>query len=151
MTYQRLGLVSLAGLALVLLQAGTATEALAAACPAITVAKDMGISGKYPQQFELAEFEKLANCKLSFSGNPAAGALNGKIVGNPALPSLADRLPFASFSNSASSIVVRERDDCALDRAGPRRKYHEGRVRTRLSSNPDSYGHRRWRPERALG
>jgi peptide/nickel transport system substrate-binding protein len=93
MSYKKLGLVSLAGLALMLLQAGTATETLAAPCPAITVAKDMGIKGNYPQQFELAEFEKLAKCKLTFSGNPAASALNGQIVGNPALPSLADRLP----------------------------------------------------------
>ncbi len=93
MSYKKLGLVSLAGLALTMMQAGSATEAQAAACPAVTVAKDMGISGKYPQQFDLAEFEKLAGCKMSFSENPAIGALNGKIVGNPALPSLADRLP----------------------------------------------------------
>ncbi len=93
MTSRKLGLIPLAGLALIMLQAGTATEALAAACPAVTVAKDMGIAGKYPQQFELSEFEKLANCKLTFKENPAIGKLNGRIRGNPAMPSLADRLP----------------------------------------------------------
>jgi peptide/nickel transport system substrate-binding protein len=75
------------------LQAGTAPEALAAACPAVTVAKDMGIKGKYPQQFELAEFEKLAKCKLSFKENPDIGKLNGKIRGNPKMPKLAGRMP----------------------------------------------------------
>ena len=65
-----------------------------AACPAVTVAKDMGIKGAYPQQFELAEFEKLANCKLTFSENPSISKLNGKIVGNPkSLPPVAERLP----------------------------------------------------------
>ena len=93
MTPKKLGLLPLAGLALVMLQAGIAAEALAAACPAVTVAKDMGIKGKYPQQFELAEFEAAANCKLSFSENPAIGKLNGMIVGNASLPPLADRLP----------------------------------------------------------
>lgn len=63
-------------------------------CPAVTVADPMGIgAGKYPQQYDLAEFEKLANCKLPFSENPAIGNLNGQIQGNPALPALADRLP----------------------------------------------------------
>jgi peptide/nickel transport system substrate-binding protein len=93
MTFGKLGLISLAGLTLMMAQAGTATEALAAACPAVTVAKDMGIKGKYPQQFELAEFEAAAKCKLTFKENPAIGKLNGRIRGNPALPALADRLP----------------------------------------------------------
>ncbi|MEE9598489.1 MAG: ABC transporter substrate-binding protein [Acidiferrobacterales bacterium] len=82
-----------AGVGLMMLQAGIVSEALAAPCPAVTVAKDMGIKGKYPQQFELAEFEKLGNCTLSFTGNPAAAALNGRIQGNPELPSLAERIP----------------------------------------------------------
>jgi hypothetical protein len=69
-----------------MLQAGTASEALAAACPAVTVAKNMGIKGKYPQQFELAEFEKAAGCKLTFSENPDIGKLNARIRGNPKLP-----------------------------------------------------------------
>ncbi|MCZ6773760.1 MAG: ABC transporter substrate-binding protein, partial [Proteobacteria bacterium] len=77
-----------------MVQAGTAVDAQAAACPAVTVANDMGVTGKYPQQFELAEFEAAANCTLTFQENPAIGALNGKIVGNPSsLPPLAERLP----------------------------------------------------------
>jgi len=93
MTVRKFTLLPLAGLALMMLQAGTVTEALAAACPAVTVAKDMGIKGKYPQQFELAEFEKLAGCKLTFSENPDIGKLNGRIRGNPSLPPLAKRMP----------------------------------------------------------
>lgn len=70
------------------------TLALAADCPAVTVADMKGVgAGKYAQQYELAEFEKLANCKLTFSENPAMSGLNGKIRGNPDLPALADRLP----------------------------------------------------------
>ncbi len=93
MTFRKFTLLPLAGLALVMLQAGTETDALAAACPAVTVAKDMGIKGKFPQQFELAEFEKAAGCKLTFSENPEIGKLNGRIRGNPGLPPLAERLP----------------------------------------------------------
>jgi peptide/nickel transport system substrate-binding protein len=107
MTSKKLGLLPLAGLALVMLQAGTGSEALAAACPAITVAKDQGIAGKYPQQFELAEFEKLAGCKMTFSENPKIGALNGRIVGNPAMPALADRLP-------AEPLVVAPYDEIGI-------------------------------------
>ncbi len=93
MKKKKLGMLILAGLAIIALQAGTAGDALAAACPAITVANDKGIAGEFPQQFELAEFEKLANCKMTFSQNPAIGGLNKRIIGNPALPSLAERLP----------------------------------------------------------
>jgi peptide/nickel transport system substrate-binding protein len=57
------------------------------------VADNMGIVGKYPQQFELSEFEGLANCELTFSENPAIGELNDRIRGNPTVPALADRLP----------------------------------------------------------
>lgn len=69
--------------------------AQAASCPAVTVADDKGVpSGAYPQQYDLAEFQSLANCTLSFSANPDSAALNSKIRGNPALPSdLANRLP----------------------------------------------------------
>ena len=36
-------------------------------CPPATVADMKGVpSGKYPQQYDLAEFEKLAGCKMSF-------------------------------------------------------------------------------------
>ena len=64
-----------------------------AACPAVTVADPMGITGTYPQQFELAEFEQAASCDLSFSENPSIADLNGKITGNPDLPPVSDRLP----------------------------------------------------------
>jgi len=75
------------------LAAWPATPVHAAACPAVTVADNMGIVGKYPQQFELSEFEELANCELTFSENPAIGKLNDRIRGNPAIQPLADRLP----------------------------------------------------------
>jgi peptide/nickel transport system substrate-binding protein len=75
------------------LQAGVASTAQARPCPAITVADDQGLKGAFPQQFELAEFEKLANCKLAFKENPAIERLNARIKGNPALPPLAERLP----------------------------------------------------------
>ena len=73
----------------------TAFTVQAANCPAVTVADPKGVpAGAFPQQYELSEFEKLANCKLSFSANPAIGSLNGRIRGNPPLPSsLADRIP----------------------------------------------------------
>ncbi|HIE78125.1 MAG TPA: ABC transporter substrate-binding protein, partial [Candidatus Thioglobus sp.] len=70
--------------------------AQAASCPAVTVADDHGVpSGAYPQQYELAEFQSLANCTLSFSTNPDSAALNNKIRGNPALPGwpITNRLP----------------------------------------------------------
>ena len=68
--------------------------AQSAECPAITVADMMGVaSGAYPQQYALAEFEKAANCTMTFQENPDIGAMNGKIRGNPAMPALADRLP----------------------------------------------------------
>ncbi len=61
-----------------------------AACPTVT-AKDA--KGEYPYIFEKAEFEKIYQCQLSFSGNPSAESLNQRIAGNPALPALTDRLP----------------------------------------------------------
>lgn len=93
MKFKTILLRPLAGVALVILQASATTEALAAACPAVTVAKDMGISGKYPQQYELTEFEKAAGCKLTFSQNPDIGKLNSRIRGNPELPPVEQRLP----------------------------------------------------------
>ena len=80
----------LAGCAALALCAGAAQ---AADCPAITVAADKGLKGKYPQQFELAEFQKLGNCTMSFKENPEIAKLNGEIQGNPKLPALKDRLP----------------------------------------------------------
>ena len=69
--------------------------AQAASCPAVTVADDKGVpSGAYPQQYDLAEFQSLANCTLSFSANPDSAALNARIRGNPDLPSdLENRIP----------------------------------------------------------
>ena len=82
-----------AGVAAILLQFGTLGTAAAADCPAITVANDKGIKGKYPQQLELSEFQSAANCTLTFKANPAIGDLNGRIQGNPSLPPLAERVP----------------------------------------------------------
>ena len=93
MKFKTILLRPLAGVALVILQASATTAALAAACPAVTVANDMGISGKYPQQYELTEFEKAAGCKLAFSQNPDIGKLNSRIRGNPELPPVEQRLP----------------------------------------------------------
>ena len=68
--------------------------AQAADCPAVTVADSKGVAaGAWPQQYDLAEFQSLANCTLTFSENPAISELNVRIRGNPALPPLADRLP----------------------------------------------------------
>jgi peptide/nickel transport system substrate-binding protein len=84
---KRLLLFSLAVFAL-------ATPAQAAECPAVTVAGPMGVAaGAFPQQYELSEFQAAANCTLTFQENPAISDLNGRIRGNPAAPSLADRLP----------------------------------------------------------
>ena len=73
---------------------GFLTGSALADCPAVTVADMMSVgAGAFPQQYELSEFEQLANCKLTFSENPDMAALNGRIRGNPDLPSLAERLP----------------------------------------------------------
>ena len=70
--------------------AGTAM----AACPAVTVADAMGVdAGAYPQQYELGEFQTLADCTLAMAENPDIAGLNGRIRGNPEMPALADRLP----------------------------------------------------------
>lgn len=90
MTDRTLTRMVAAGLAY-LLAVGTA--AAQGACPAATVAKSGGLKGAFPQQFELAEFERAANCKLAFKENPEIAQLNGRIAGNPALPPLAERLP----------------------------------------------------------
>ncbi|MEM8631487.1 MAG: ABC transporter substrate-binding protein, partial [Pseudomonadota bacterium] len=81
-----------------LLLSGAAWCALGAAafanCPAISMADMQGVApGEFPQQYELSEFEAAAGCTMEFSGNPEAEALNAEIQGNPALPSLAERIP----------------------------------------------------------
>ncbi|MEO0993667.1 MAG: hypothetical protein AAFX62_07655, partial [Pseudomonadota bacterium] len=83
----------LAGASALALVAALSGTAHAADCPAITVADDQGITGEFPQQFELAEFQEKAGCTLTFQENPEIGALNGEIQGNPELPPLAERLP----------------------------------------------------------
>ena len=91
---KKLALPVCAGFVLITAQFGLSGAAVAADCPTATVKDMMGVAaGKYPQQYELAEFEKLAGCKLSFQGNPDAEMLNGKIRGNPALPALNERIP----------------------------------------------------------
>jgi peptide/nickel transport system substrate-binding protein len=81
------------GRQLLLSIAGTGSV-LGADCPAVTVADDQGIVGRYPQQFELAEFQDLAGCQLDFVESPIIAELNAEIAGNPGeLPPLAERLP----------------------------------------------------------
>ena len=71
-----------------------ASGSLAADCPAVTVADSKGVAaGKYPQQYELSEFQSLANCTMTFSANPESETLNGEIKGNGALPALSERIP----------------------------------------------------------
>ncbi|MBD3663687.1 ABC transporter substrate-binding protein [Sulfitobacter sp. TSTF-M16] len=65
-----------------------------AACPAVTVSDPMGIAaGAFPQQYELTEFQGLADCSMDMSENPDIGAMNARIRGNPEMPALAMRLP----------------------------------------------------------
>ncbi|RMD92239.1 MAG: ABC transporter substrate-binding protein [Alphaproteobacteria bacterium] len=79
------------GAAIALMAAG----AQAAPCPAITGKDMMGVpEGKWPHQYDLAEFEALANCKMEFHENPEIAELNAEIQGNPeTLPPVAERLP----------------------------------------------------------
>jgi peptide/nickel transport system substrate-binding protein len=90
----KLGLSVCAGVAFAILQLGLTGEALAAGCPAATVDDPKGVpAGKYPQQYNLAEFESLAKCKLSFQANPDIEKMNKRIRGNPDLPPLEQRIP----------------------------------------------------------
>jgi peptide/nickel transport system substrate-binding protein len=91
----KLALPVCAGIVLMTAQFGISSVALAASpCPTVTVADMKGVpAGMYPQQYELDEFNRLANCTLIFSANPAIAKLNKQIIGNPKLPPLADRLP----------------------------------------------------------
>jgi peptide/nickel transport system substrate-binding protein len=73
---------------------GSAMAAQAADCPPITLADMQGVdAGAWPQQYDLAEFEQIAGCSMSFSENPTIADLNGRIQGNPDLPPVAERLP----------------------------------------------------------
>jgi peptide/nickel transport system substrate-binding protein len=63
-------------------------------CPAVTLADMKGVApGTFPGQYELSEFQGLANCTMAFAANPAIDGFNGLIFGNPALPPLAERIP----------------------------------------------------------
>ena len=63
-------------------------------CQGITMSDMKGVSaGAYPQVYELADFEKAANCTMQFSENPNIALINATIVGNSGLPSVNDRLP----------------------------------------------------------
>jgi peptide/nickel transport system substrate-binding protein len=49
--------------------------------------------GKYPQQYEVSEFENAAGCSMKFSENPNIVSINATIQGNSGLAGVADRLP----------------------------------------------------------
>ena len=49
--------------------------------------------GKYPQQYELSEYQSTAGCKMMFSENPNIVSINDTIQGNKGLAAVADRLP----------------------------------------------------------
>ena len=69
-----------------------AGSAAASTCPPVTKTDMMGVpAGSFPLQYDLAEFQQLANCELSFTGNPDAATLNERIIGNGALPSVDER------------------------------------------------------------
>ena len=90
----KLALPVCTGLVLIAAQFGLSSAALAASCPAATVADMKGVpAGTYPQQYNRGEFEKLANCKLEFKTNPDIEKMNKRIRGNGDLPPLAERIP----------------------------------------------------------
>jgi peptide/nickel transport system substrate-binding protein len=63
-------------------------------CPPATLSNMMGIpAGEFPQQYNLDEYERLADCKLKFSANPKAGSMNKQIRGNPKMLPLEQRIP----------------------------------------------------------
>ncbi|MBE9100206.1 ABC transporter substrate-binding protein [Vacuolonema iberomarrocanum] len=63
-------------------------------CPAVTVADAQGVdAGKYPQQYDLTEYQDAAGCEMTFSANPEIETFNGQIDGNAELPPLEERLP----------------------------------------------------------
>ena len=59
-----------------------------------TTMNDAQTGGKYPQQYELSEYESAAGCTMKFSDNPNIASINATIQGNPgSLPPVEDRLP----------------------------------------------------------
>jgi peptide/nickel transport system substrate-binding protein len=90
----KLVLPACAGIMLIVAQFALSGASMAAGCPAITVADMKNVpAGKYPQQYDLAEFEKLAKCKMTFKANPDIEKFNKRIRGNPELPPLSERIP----------------------------------------------------------
>lgn len=66
------------------------------ACPPSTVADPLGVpAGAWPEQYEVAEFEQLANCKLTFSGRTQYDSrlVDYGMLPSGDLPPLEDRLP----------------------------------------------------------
>lgn len=95
----KLALPVCAGIVLMTAQFGISSVATAASpCPTVTVADMKGVpAGMYPQQYELDEFNRLANCTLIFNANPAIAKLNKRIRGNGDLPPLAERIPMEAL------------------------------------------------------
>lgn len=63
-------------------------------CPAVTLADTQGVeAGKYPQQYDLAEYQEAAGCEMTFFANPEIETFNSQIAGNEDLPALEERLP----------------------------------------------------------
>ncbi|MEM7197441.1 MAG: hypothetical protein AAF352_03635 [Pseudomonadota bacterium] len=61
----------LLGTALASMLVFNAPMAFAQSCPAITLADTQGVAvGKYPQQYELSEYQAAAGCELTFQENP---------------------------------------------------------------------------------
>jgi peptide/nickel transport system substrate-binding protein len=60
-------------------------EETSSACPAVTVADMMGYESEFPGQFELADFEAMTGCEMTYTDNP--------LFADKDLPSVADRLP----------------------------------------------------------
>ena len=70
------GLIVFAGAALMMLQLGISGGALAAPCPAVTVADSKGVAaGKYPQQY--AEFMRRSTGPLQIIFDPFELVLQG--------------------------------------------------------------------------
>jgi peptide/nickel transport system substrate-binding protein len=63
----------------------TPAEVAVARCPSSTVADPMGLDGGEGHQFELAEYEELAGCKVTFTENP--------LFADQDLPPVEERLP----------------------------------------------------------
>ena len=77
-------------------EAGPAPTVGPAECPAITVANPGGVqAGAWPQQYELAEFEELANCEMALSGRSEFDArlVEYGFLPSGGLPPLEERLP----------------------------------------------------------